>query len=181
MNMRKQIIIIALVIISACSSQNHEQQLKSYVDDPDNKITQAITVGDVGVVSRFLPASYRSLYKPGNETQTSEVKADNYYYFNVKFNKKVTDKQDKEQLMYLNFDMQKDFTLVTNNSDSIAPAICQKIENGIKGSYEYMLAFEKNDNDQGGFTLLYHDNIFSIGTVAFSYNEKDILKIPGTK
>jgi hypothetical protein len=172
-------IFVISLYMSACSQIGKEQSLKAFVDDPGNKITQVITVGDVGVVSRFLPDSYRSLIEEKKDPISNGNKG--FYYFNIKFNKKVTDKPDKEKMMYLNFDMQNDFVLVTGKKDSVMPAICQKIENGIKGSYEYMLAFEKKENDGGDFTLLYNDNIFSIGTVAFVYNEKDILKIPGTK
>jgi len=159
---------------------NPEQRLKSFMEDPDNKIKQSITIGDVGVVTKFLPASYRSLMNKQDDAMP-DSKEDPFYYFNVKFNKKPGDKPEKEKLMYLNFDIQNDFVLLVNNRDSIAPAICQKIENGIAGCYEYIVVFEKEKGEWKDFALVYHDKIFSIGTVAFVYNEKDILKIPGIK
>ena len=175
--MSKLVIIIVVMILSACSSKSYEQRLKSYVDDPGNKITQEITIGNVNVVTRFLPKSYRSLVNK----EDSAANKESFYYFDVKFNKKDGDKPAKEKMLYLNFDMQNDFVLLVNNRDSIAPVICQKIENGITHSYEYILVFEKGDNEWKDFTLYYHDKIFSIGTVAFVYNEKNILKIPGIK
>jgi hypothetical protein len=170
---------IGLFSIAGCKELPIEQQLKVFMEDPDNKIKQSITIGDVGIVTKFLPASYRSLMSKNNAIPDSKV--DPFYYFNVKFNKKPGDKPEKEKLMYLNFDMQNDFVLLVNNRDSIAPAICQKIENGIAGCYEYMVVFEKGKDEWKDFTLVYHDKMFSIGTVSFVFNEKDILKIPGIK
>jgi len=177
MKMEKLLILVVLIIMSACSAKSNEQQLKSYVDDPDNKITQQITIGNVNVTTRYLPGMYRSLMNKGDSVE----KDDGFYYFNVKFNRNEAGKLPTEKTMYLNFDMQNDFVLLANNRDSIMPAICQKIENGKSDSYEYMVVFEKMNNDIRDFTLYYHDKIFSIGTVSFVYNEKDILKIPGTK
>ena len=174
-----RILVMVLLFILACKQKSPEEKLKNFVDDPDNNITQKITVGDVGVVTKFLPASYRSLM--GEEKDSIQDNKERFYYFDVKFNKETTDKLAKEKLLYLNFDMQNDFVLLANNRDSVAPAICQKIENGTAGSYEYMVVFEKGEEEWKNFMLFYHDKIFSIGTVSFVYNEKDILKIPGIK
>jgi hypothetical protein len=167
--------MILLLLLASCSNKNPEKRLRDFVEDPDNKITQRITIGDVGIVTRLLPSSYRSLM---TKEKDSTINKEEFCYFDVKFNRKATDKQGKEKFLYLNFDMQNDFVLLINNRDSIAPVICQKIENGVTNSYEYMVVFEKGDQDWKDFTLYYHDKIFNIGTVAFVYNEKDILKIP---
>lgn len=178
--MIKKITVVMLFFISACRQKTVEQELKAFVDDPDNKITQRITVGDVRVVTKFLPPSYRSLMSEKKDSMNNP--GDGYYYFDVKFNKNTTEKPSKESLLYLNFDMQNDFTLLVNNHDSIAPSICQRIENGIAGDHEYIVAFEKQENSKWkDFTLVYNDKIFSIGTVAFVYNEMDLLNIPGLK
>jgi hypothetical protein len=172
--------IFLLVLISACQQKTPEQRLKSYVDDPDNKITQAISIGNTGIVTKFLPASYRTLVAGRSDTAFNND--DGFCYFNVRIDRKAGEKPSREQLLYLNFDIENNFVLLVNNRDSLAPAICQKIENGIAGSYEYMVAFEKKENEKwDDFTLIYHDKIFSIGTVAFVYKVKDILKIPGIK
>jgi len=173
--------ILMLILFFACRQKTPEVSLKSYVDDPVNKITQTITIGDISIVTKFLPASYRSLM--GNKQDSIIKEDDRFYYFNVKFDKKAGDKPAKEKVLYLNFDMQNDFVLLVNDKDSIAPAICQKIENGIAGSYEYMVVFEKRNGEElsKDMTLFYHDKIFSIGTVAFVYKEKDIKKIPKLK
>jgi hypothetical protein len=170
---------ILLILMASCTQRNAEEQLKSFVDDPDNKITQRITVGKTGVVVKFLPTSYRSLI--GQTSFTGDDK-DRFYHFDVTFNSNTNEKPAKEKLLYLDFDMQKDFVLLVNDKDSVGPAICQKIENGIAGCYEYQVVFEKNGNERWDeFTLLYNDKIFGTGTTAFVYKENDIQKIPGLK
>lgn len=171
--------ILLLVLMVGCQNKNPEKELRSFVEEPANKITQKITIGDVGIVTRFMPKSYRFLMK--REKDSMQDSGEQFYYFDVKFSKKMTEKIAKEKLLYLNFDMQNDFVLHANNRDSIMPSICQKIENGVADSYEYIVVFEKGKREWKDFTLYYHDEIFNIGTVAFVYNQQDILKIPGIK
>ena len=92
-----------------------------------------------------------------------------FIYFNVKFNNPDGSGFNKEKVLYLNFDMQKDFVLL-NKGDSISPVFCQRIENGMKNSFEYIVAFEEKDTGDETVSLIYNDKIFSIGTVAFVYN-----------
>ena len=56
-----RIIVLVLLLVSACRQKSPEEKLRDFVEDPDNKITQRIKVGDVGIVTRFLPVSYRLL------------------------------------------------------------------------------------------------------------------------
>jgi hypothetical protein len=170
--------IILLIFFLACKSETPEQQFRHFIDDPKNKITQKIAVGDVQVVTRFLPESYRLLMSK----QSVKEQEDNYYHFSVKLDKQLPGKLDKEKLLYLAFDIQNDFALLVNGTDSLAPVICQKIENGISGNYEYMVVFEKGDKyGDDDFTLVYNDKIFGIGTIDFVYKQKDIKKIPELK
>lgn len=71
--------------------------------------------------------------------------------------------------------MQNDFVMLING-DSVIPVICQKIENGKSGSYEYLMAFEKENlqKKEDDFTVFYHDKIFGMGTIAFVYDQNDI-------
>jgi hypothetical protein len=177
--MIKKILVAVILFASACKHKEPEERLKDFVEDPVNKITQKIMIGDVGIVTKFLPAPYRLLMNSRKDSVGED--REKFYYFDVKLNKTMGEKPAKEKLLYLNFDMQNDFVLLVNDRDSIMPAICQKIENGIAGSYEYMVAFEKGGEEWKNFTLFYNDKIFGIGTVAFVFNEKDILNIPGLK
>jgi hypothetical protein len=101
-----------------------------------------------------------------------------YDYFKVKFEIAGDKKLSKETILYVDFDMQKDFTMAIGK-DSTLPSICQRIPNGHSNSYEYILAFEKRKGDNNeDFALIYKDEIFSIGTLAFTYKQDDIKKIP---
>jgi hypothetical protein len=153
-----------------------------YLNDTKNKITQKIIVGNTTTTVKWLPLYFRQTRSATADSKDSLNSAnDDFYYFNVKFERVATEKFSKEKTMYLDFDMQKDFALLVKN-DSISPAICQKIENGLSGSYEYMLAFEKNQkNNPGDFSLVYNDKIFGNGNIVFVYNQSDIQKIPTPK
>lgn len=172
--------IIAMLI--GCSHKPDKQKFIDYINDPDNKITQQIKIGDVQATVKWLSPDYQKL-KSEVEGMDSVATADKgFYYFDVRFDKVKGDKPSKEKLLYLDFDMQNDFVLL-QGKDSIQPAICQKIENGVPGSYQYMLVFEKKDkgSDDQDFALIYRDKVFATGILAFVYKQEDIRKIPKLK
>ncbi|HEY8895758.1 MAG TPA: hypothetical protein VIM79_13125 [Niastella sp.] len=172
--MRRSIVCMAgMLLMISCTNRTPQQRLAAFVNDPENKIVQSIQVGDVKAIAKFLPAQYR------DPQFQSSISNEEYCYFNVRFEKNTTEKPANEKLLYLNFDMQNDFTVFCAG-DSISPVICQKIETGISGRYEYMVAFE-NSNDRlskNDFTLYYKDKIFGLGVIAFVYSRKDIQQVP---
>lgn len=132
---------------------------------------QNIKIGDVELISRL----------EMSDKSNSEKANQDIIFFNVKLNITADKKFKKEQTLYLDFDMQQDFSLSINNK-TLSPAICEKIANGNGNSYEYMIAFDLH-NDYSGLsdvTLTYKDKIFGVGTVAFAYDKSD-LKILGFK
>ena len=177
----KNIIPAFLLLLCACKHQTGEERYVKYINDLRHKIEQQIKIGEVQATIKWLPEDYRGLLN--KDLQTDGVNKDEgFYYFDIKFDKSKGDKPVKEKVMYLDFDMQKDFVLLIGK-DSVAPVICQKIENGIAGSYQYMLAFEKKDMQKTAedFSVIYNDKIFGIGTIAFVYKQKDIQRIPKLK
>lgn len=178
--MNKLAIVLLLLMTNACKHKTTEQQFLEYVNNPENKITQQIKVGETQVTIKLLTDEYRQLLKKDIGTSAGENESD-YYYFNIKFAMKTNFKPEKEKILYLNFDMQKDFVMMAK-SDSVPAAICQKIENGVAGSYEYMLAFEKSRQQaEDDFKVFYQDKIFGTGTIVFVYMLDDIKKIPVLK
>lgn len=178
MNYRCIIFYCLTVVAFSCSSKTPEQQLRQYVEDPKNHLTQIVTTRDISVTSRFLPAAYRFLAQQSGEVLTDEK----LYYFDFKIDRKSLDKLPKEKIEYLIFSIQNDFSLRTADGKVIIPLICQKIENGIAGNYEYLLAFESNDIERNeGFTLSYSDKSFGIGEIVFDYKSVDIKNIPVLK
>lgn len=171
--LRRIVCIAGLLLMISCSNLTPQQRLAAFINDPENKIVQSVQVGDVKVIVKLLPAQYR------DPQPQSSISKEEYCYFNVRFEKNTVEKPANEKLLYLNFDMQNDFTMFCAG-DSISPVICQKIETGISGRYEYMVAFQ-NSNEQlskNDFTLYYKDKIFGLGVIAFVYSQKDIRQVP---
>ena len=171
--------VVLLLLVAACKTKTSESGYVDYINDPENKITQKIKIGEVEASMKWIPLEYHLLMSKRRGMVEDSVMQEGLYYFNAKFQKIIGEKPAKEKLLYLNFDMQNDFVLLLGK-DSITPGICQKIENGIAGNYEYMLAFESQEKEESknDFTVIYNDKIFGIGTIAFVYNQDDIKKIP---
>jgi hypothetical protein len=172
--MRRSIVCMAgMLLVISCANLTPQQRLAAFVNDPKNKIVQSIQVGDVKAIAKLLPAQYR------DPQPQSSISNEEYCYFNIRFEKNTVEKPANEKLLYLNFDMQNDFTMFCAG-DSISPVICQKIETGVSGRYEYMVAFHNDDNrlSKNDFTLYYKDKIFGLGVIAFVYSQKDIQQVP---
>ena len=173
--------ISILVILAGCGHKSEKQKFIDYINDPDNKISQQIKVGDVQTTVKWLTPDYMKLKKEVQGMDSAAFTDERFCYFDVKFDKIKGEKPPKEKLLYLDFDMEKDFVLL-QKADSVIPAICQKIENGVPGSYQYLLVFEKKAGlEDQDFALIYKDKIFATGVLAFVYRQKDIRKIPKLK
>jgi hypothetical protein len=170
------------MLIVGCKNKTPEQRLVDYISNPKNKITQMIKIGGTQATIKLLTDEYRGNRDSSNTVNLDNSSGESYYYFNVRFDKTAGDKPEKEKILYLDFDMQQDFVMLVNK-DSLPAAICQKIENGKGGTYEYLLAFEKpgDKKQEDDFTVFYHDKIFGTGTIAFVYKQSDIKKIPALK
>ena len=153
-------------LLYGCASP--EKKLRDFLNNPDNKITQTIKLGGVTMVGKWLPD-----YRKNKENDPG------YSYFNVRIEKPLTEKIPEGQALYLEFDIAKDFVLV-NGKDSILPAIAQRIQNGVSGRFEYLVAFPESIRQFTGndHTLVYNDKIFGLGTVAFLYKKEDTNKLP---
>ena len=178
----KIILVFIAAVLIGCKQKTINQRLVDYINNPTNKITQKIKIGEVGVEVKWLPYDVRRLMALDRKSADTDFLIDDAYnYFNVKFEKDRNEKPAREKVLYLDFDMQNDFVLQTKG-DSLYPAICQKVENGRSWQYEYIVGFEKKDTQvKDDFTLVYKDKIFGIGTIAFVYQKKDIQKIPRLK
>lgn len=124
-----------------------------------------VQVGDVQLSARLMEPSGKPV--AGSVDSAPQLPGDETVHFQVRIDKNTEPSFKKEQLLYLNFDMQQDFTLVVQQ-DTVAAGFCQRIENGRKNSYEYIVAFEDDRLIQPkDYMLLYQDKIFGVGTVAF--------------
>lgn len=153
--MKNWIIYLSAWIFVSCShTESREEYFKK-------RGVQYIKIGNTELMSRVLK----------NNAANSNS---GYLYFDITINRLAGDKLTKDKIIYLDFDMQKDF-VASVNKDSLQAAFCQKIENGKSESYEYIIAFEKLSNiDVSGLTLIYNDKIFGVGKLAFVYQPDEL-------
>lgn len=153
--MKALVWIVSLTLISCITPKEREAALLQ------KQGIKTISIGDVQLASRLM-----SRDEPREEGE--------FIYFNVKIENANADKIGKDQTLYLAFDIQQDFVLKAG-SRQVLPGICQKVENGKKNSYEYVVAFEAGEElKKEDLTLLYKDKIFGVGTVAFVYDKADL-------
>lgn len=157
----RTVFIVILMVLIGCSSkpETPEEFFKK-------RGVQCIKIGETELTTRVLNM-------PGDKTGGMPSNS-TYLYFDVTISRLVGEKFGKEKALYLDFDIEKDFVAAAGK-DSLAPAFCQKIENGKGNSYEYIVAFAKTSNiSTSGLTLMYEDKIFGVGKVAFVYEPGDL-------
>src|SRR4051812_38442884 len=120
------------LFLFACTHRSPQQRLADYINDPKNKITQEIQIGDIRATAKWIPPIRNK--KMTGDSKSPDGDQESYSFFNVRFKKGIGEKPGNDKALYLDFDMQNDFTLYCEG-DSIKPAICQKIENGMAGNY----------------------------------------------
>src|SRR6187551_1296842 len=152
-------LLFLCLFLSGCFSttENRQALLKK-------KGIHNIKVGDAELTSRLIKNT-----NTGDDNSNNQV-----CYFNVRIDQLTDKKFEKEKLLYADFDIQNDFVLAAGK-DSLVSTFCQKIENGRRRSYEYIVAFEiPKQKAIGDVTLVYNDKIFGVGTVAFVYLQNDL-------
>lgn len=155
------VFILLICSMSACVSE----QKKDLLLLPKDAYTRHLKVGEMQITVKKMPVA--NLSKDNMQTN-GQGSAEEYTYFDIRIEKSSEQKLSKEQTLYSLFEIQNDFTL-TAKGDSLRSVFCQRIENGLPGSYEYMVAFEKPLQTNNHSTLIYQDKIFGLGTVAFEY------------
>ena len=135
------------------------------------KPSHLIRIGEITLQSKLLS------FPSDKNGEVADSTQDQIVYFNVRLEKREGLQLEKEKLLYLDFDMQKDFFLEADN-ELIYPVFCQRIPNGKANSYEYAVAFECDNWKEKVLRLSYNDQIFGVGKVAFIYNPEDFKKLP---
>jgi hypothetical protein len=157
----KTLLIGLLLVLMGCSNKP-----KSREDFFKKRGVEYIKVGNTELTARLMNTPHGQAVSDYSNTA--------YLYFDVTISRLSGEKFGKEKAMYLDFDIEKDF-VAASGKDSLAPAFCQKIENGKGDSYEYIVAFAKTSNiSTSGLTLMYEDKIFGVGKVAFVYEPGDL-------
>lgn len=156
----KNFIFLPFIILFGCHNQE-----QSRMEMLKKRGIQEIKIGNMVLTARLLS-------KYGADTTDNSI-----IYLNIHLKRLNGDALSKEKTLYLDFDIEHDFVLL-QNKDSISPVFCQRIANGQKNDFEYIVAFDRLANVSAKeLDFLYNDKLFGIGTVAFVYNLEELKKI----
>jgi len=137
-------LIIVTLVFFGC--RNQETKL----------LTRSVDVGENKCIVQQLPAEF-------NEGADEKGKFD-YFRVILESKAKLT---DSSHVNYVNFGMDNVMKMVIDK-DTISPAFVQRIANGKKENYEYMVAFEKNEKKEP-FEIVINDNTLEIGQVSLKF------------
>jgi hypothetical protein len=120
-------------------------------------LTKSVTVGDNKCIVQQMPSSFQE----GNSSEKSQ-----FDYFRVILESKAKLK-DSSYVNYINFGMESSLQMIVGK-DTIPAAFAQRVANGKKDSYEYIVAFEKKQHGRN-FEILIKDQALGIGQVAVKF------------
>ena len=139
-------ITTVLIVVLAVACRDHKGRL----------VTQSVTVGENKCIVQRVPAEF-------NEGQDSE---DSFDYFRVILQSKAK-LVDSSHVNYVNFGMENAIKMVMAG-DTLNPAFVQRVANGKKENYEYMVAFDKNEKENP-FEIIINENTLEIGQVSLKF------------
>jgi hypothetical protein len=139
-------ITTVLIVVLAVACRDRKEKL----------LTQSVTVGDNKCIVQRMPAEF-------NEGENADGRFD---YFRVILQSKAK-LMDSSHVNYINFGMENAIRMVLNK-DTLVPAFVQRIANGKKENYEYMVAFDKNKDEQP-FEIVINEQALEIGQVSLKF------------
>lgn len=163
-----QLAILMLMLQACTSNKKKGDQLMTYLDNPKNLLVQKVTVNNSQITIKYLPKEVETMLGKKKSYDSVDENYDDFIHFKININKKDFKTEDKNIINYQNFYIQNDFKLV-NISDTIIPAICERINNGIKDDNEYLVVFTRPVKLSDKFTLIYEDKLFGVGKQEFLY------------
>lgn len=117
--------------------------------------TQVITVGENKCSVQWMPESFHEGKDGGH-----------FDYFRIMIDSRAVI-NDSNDLSDINFGMDRVVKKIVLG-DTLMPAFVQRIANGRKNNYEYVVSFEK-DNDSQPFSILINDETFKMGELRFQF------------
>lgn len=146
--------VMLLSVLLCCS------KVKKHVSHPHE-----IRVGNTIVNANMIKSDF-----PGNMNMTGEKeKKEGIVYFLIRMNRPGAERMEKEKSLYLDFDIQQDFLLLSHK-DSIQAGFTQRVQSGVSDRYEFVVAFDtSNAKIRKPTTFIYKDQIFGIGTISFVF------------
>jgi hypothetical protein len=107
-----------------------------------------------------------------NNNGPDSISNEQFIYFHVSITppELPNDVESKEFDYFINYGIQNHFYFL-QQKDTIYPRICQRIPSLQKGSFEYELVFEKNENQP--IMFLFNDDKYGMGNSIISIKAKD--------
>lgn len=145
--MKRTLYPLWILYAAACGCSGNTKNLE----------TQSVTVGENTCIIQKMPASFQ-------EDKGSDKGS--FDYFRVIMQSKVK-LMDSSQVNYVNFGMEQSIKKVTGK-DTLYPAFVQRVANGKKENYEYIVSFAKNTEGKH-YEIIIDDDLFEMGTVSMKF------------
>lgn len=195
-------ILIIVVLLGCQESFNNEQEMFSYLNNPENGLVKEKNINGIKLKVKLLPTdflTYKELRK--EQAYTKEIKQQKFDSYDSTYvfvlNIGPSDEQDfsiqhlgitnyqeyKQRVLDMNFEI-TEFVKVKANNKEYMPVL-SNMENvyGLSKSRNIYLVFAPDDINDDLLTsekldFVFNDEIFHTGINHFVFNRKDILKIP---
>ncbi len=125
-------------------------------EKPKDLVTRSVTVGENKCTVQQMPAAFQE----GGE---GDGRFD-YFRLIIESRSKL---MDSSHVNYVNFGMENSIRKVID-ADTILPAFVQRVANGKKEKYEYIVSFEKSPEEKG-FEILIDDQVFEMGKMSIKF------------
>lgn len=130
--------------------------LCSCSEKPSTLVTKSITIGENKCIIQQMPVNYEEGYS----------RQSRFDYFKVVL-ESTAKLKDSSNINYVNFGMENSMKMIIGK-DTIPAAFAERIANGKKNNYEYIVAFKKITNRKN-FQILINDQALEIGQVAIEF------------
>jgi hypothetical protein len=172
--------------------QMGREEFAAWCAAEDNPQKHSQHIGNKTFDIKFLPAKLLAMREAGNGATADMVKsAEEHYsglaYFSLRIKGEKMNgellKQDlnnageyQQRVVYCSFGIQKDISLVTDQGDSIACAICQFERSfDVAPVTDFMLAFDHETVSKAkNLTIILNDNLFHNGLLRFSFTKEEL-------
>lgn len=125
------------------------------IHNSEKLITRSVEIGDKKCIVQQMPEEFQEGAKNGH-----------FDYFRIIIESKVQ-LEDSSHVNYINFGLENSIRKIVK-SDTLYPAFVQRIANGKKENYEYIVSFEKEPKERR-FEIYINDQVFGIGPVALNF------------
>lgn len=147
MNYTNSFVLVIMMVVSYGCGNRFGEKLT----------TRSIKSGDYVCIVQRMPASYGG-----------DDKAGQFDYYRLIIESSVPVK-DKNAVDYVNFGIQDDIKMVMEG-DSVSPAILQRVANGKKNSFEYLMAFDRSaEFKRKEIQIAIDDKVLGIGKVSLIF------------